>query len=230
METIKVEFKNKTVSLAYNQHSTIKQVIANAGAALSKDPHSIRLTYKAKEGEKPVSLSKESLTLQDYSIPSGATLVVKDLGKQIGYRTVFVLEYLGPLAIWWYVRIFTNFVHSYYNPGYLGYEWSSTQNLATILWTFHYGKRLFETFFVHKFSHATMPLFNLFKNCIYYWTFAFLIAYIILHNDYMAPPYYVQVAGVIIFITCELMNFMFVFLYLYFYLYYYLFVCLYIFI
>lgn len=54
--------------------------------------------------------------------------------------------------------------------------------IAVIAWTLHYAKRLFETFFVHKFSHGTMPLTNLFKNCTYYWGFAlFVIALIVFH-------------------------------------------------
>ena len=47
--------------------------------------------------------------------------------------------------------------------------------LAVIAWTLHYAKRLFETFFVHKFSHGTMPLTNLFKNCTYYWGYALFV-------------------------------------------------------
>ena len=35
--------------------------------------------------------------------------------------------------------------------------------LALICWIIHYTKRLLETAFVHRFSHATMPIFNLFK-------------------------------------------------------------------
>lgn len=35
--------------------------------------------------------------------------------------------------------------------------------VACICWTFHYAKRLLETVFVHRFSHATMPIRNIFK-------------------------------------------------------------------
>ena len=33
----------------------------------------------------------------------------------------------------------------------------------TIIRTAHYAKRLLETIFVHRFSNATMPIMNLFK-------------------------------------------------------------------
>ena len=36
-------------------------------------------------------------------------------------------------------------------------------SIAMACWTFHYAKRLFETVFVHRFSHSTMPIRNLFK-------------------------------------------------------------------
>jgi very-long-chain enoyl-CoA reductase len=50
--------------------------------------------------------------------------------------------------------------------------------------TAHYAKRILETIFVHHFSHATMPLSNLFKNCTYYWCFAALMSYFINHPQY----------------------------------------------
>merc|ERR1712045_622509 len=49
---------------------------------------------------------------------------------------------------------------------------SQATHLAAAAWSFHYAKRLLETIFVHRFSNATMPLGNLFKNCSYYWGFA----------------------------------------------------------
>ena len=36
-------------------------------------------------------------------------------------------------------------------------------SLAAICWSFHYIKRIVESIFVHRFSHATMPIQNLFK-------------------------------------------------------------------
>ena len=36
-------------------------------------------------------------------------------------------------------------------------------SIAAVCWTLHYAKRILETVFVHRFSHNTMPIRNLFK-------------------------------------------------------------------
>ncbi|KAI3777970.1 hypothetical protein L2E82_06881 [Cichorium intybus] len=110
------------------------------------------------------------------------TVVFKDLGPQVSYRTLFFFEYLGPLILY---PIF------YYLPvyQYLGYETKRiihpVQTYALYYWSLHYFKRIMETFFVHRFSHATSPISNVFRNCAYYWTFACFIAYFMNHPLYV---------------------------------------------
>ena len=91
---------------------------------------------------------------------------IKDIGPQINYRLVYVLEYLGPLVL--SVIFFLRYVSIYkkMNP---------ESNLQVhvccyfIMTVFHYTKRILESLYVHIFSRTTMPLSNLFKNCAYYW-------------------------------------------------------------
>lgn len=116
------------------------------------------------------------------------------------YQTVFFWEYLGPLVIYMLVYLLpstivygasatpapsTGFFSSSTARAVSGK--SLTQTLACLYWCFHYAKRIYETFNVHKFSHATMPLFNLVKNCTYYWLFALYVAYFVNHPLYTAP-------------------------------------------
>lgn len=127
----------------------------------------LRLTYVKEDKQIPI-VSDEFFTESDVE-----TLYVKDLGPQISWRMVFIFEYLGPIII------HSLFYHlskkpelhaagSRYNP-YLN-------RLAYLLILAHYLKREVETIFVHQFSQATMPFFNLFKNCFHYWVLNGLIA------------------------------------------------------
>ncbi|KAL4712660.1 hypothetical protein ACJJTC_007957 [Scirpophaga incertulas] len=84
-------------------------------------------------------------------------------------------------------------------PGYIA-------SVAAICWSGHYAKRLLETLFVHRFSHGTMPLRNLFRNCGYYWLFTLYVAYHVNHPLYTPPNnswFFIGLGG---FIFCELGN------------------------
>eukprot|EP00108_Taenia_solium_P005135 TsM_000418000 transcript=TsM_000418000 gene=TsM_000418000 len=139
---------------------------------------------------------------------SEVRLFYKDLGPQVGWSTVFYLEYAGPLVIYsvvWAMR----------QPRCLLNVLSPMQAdvglrcLAGLCYVGHFVKRLLETRFVHRFSHATMPLANLFRNCLYYWLFALSIAYFTTHPLYTPPSFgWPQVyAGLGLFLLGELGNF-----------------------
>jgi very-long-chain enoyl-CoA reductase len=116
-------------------------------------------------------------------------LLVKDLGPQLGWRTVYIIEYLGPLlfhpmfatdavrsrlypALYPYVKGFVPLPASPDGTGPLSYN----QKLVFVCMMLHFFKREYETIFVHKFSANTMPARNVFRNSFFYWAVAGLLA------------------------------------------------------
>lgn len=81
------------------------------------------------------------------------------------------------------------------------------QTYAMYYWCFHYFKRIMETFFVHRFSHATSPVSNVFRNCAYYWTFGAYIAYYCNHPLYTPVSELQMKIGFGFGILCQIANF-----------------------
>lgn len=92
---------------------------------------------------------------------------MKDLGPQISWRTVFVIEYAGPIFIHPLIYALRPYIYSNAAP-----EGSQLQGLTMMLIMGHFVKRELETLFVHRFSSSTMPFRNVFKNSFHYWILA----------------------------------------------------------
>ncbi|CCF58829.1 hypothetical protein KAFR_0F02320 [Kazachstania africana CBS 2517] len=169
--TIKSRSKSlKDVSIDLNSKPTLDSVlqeISKQNKNISK--YRIRLTYLKESKQVPITSEK---FFQEENTPSNEQieLFIKDLGPQISWRLVFAIEYLGPILV------HTFFYKLSQNPDVIA-KWHhdpdnympGLNQLAYYMILAHYLKREFETLFIHKFSLATMPLFNLFKNSFHYW-------------------------------------------------------------
>ncbi|CAG8542288.1 105_t:CDS:2 [Funneliformis caledonium] len=104
----------------------------------------------------------EGKTLKEFNIKDGDTISFKDLGPQISWRTVFCIEYFGPIVF--------HPIFYYFNSQIYGkeFEHSKMQTIAYYMIMAHFIKREIETLFVHRFSHGTMPFKNVFKNSFHY--------------------------------------------------------------
>ncbi|GBP75292.1 Probable very-long-chain enoyl-CoA reductase art-1 [Eumeta japonica] len=200
---MEIEILNTTGSkslgkIQVTRDSTIKEVkekiYSNINKSLHLDRQAIKLDVKGKA-------LKDEDRLSSLNIEKGTKLYLKDLGPQISWRNVFLAEYAGPLFVylWVYQRPWLLYGNQNTSPGYIA-------TIAMVCWVGHYAKRLYETVFIHRFSHGTMPLRNLFRNCAYYWLFTVYVAYHINHPLYTEPGsawFYFGLAG---FILCELGN------------------------
>lgn len=177
----------------------IKKLISKQKPALYPDRIALRSEVKGK------SLA-DSAQLNKLELSKGKELYLKDLGPQIGWSTVFLCEYAGPLFCYLITYLRPAII---YGPQAANAKYYDVVNIAAACWSFHYIKRILETIFVHRFSHATMPMMNLFKNCTYYWGFAFFVGYYINHPLY-TPALFKDLqiyAGLLGFIVAELGNF-----------------------
>lgn len=124
--------------------------------------------------------------VRDPAIPLRLPLANQTAGPQIAWRTVYVIEYLGPLIFHAIVPLIRPYIYrippfEYKNE--VETPLTQVQWLLCALFHLHFLKREFETVFVHKFSANTMPAFNIFRNSAFYW----LIAGLLCALDIYAP-------------------------------------------
>eukprot|EP01079_Euglenida_sp_SAG-EU17-18_P011942 gene11942-2177_t len=169
--------------------------------------HRMSFKFVPKDGTPVVTLSGDGKTLRDLGVGGGDEVVFKDLGPQVGYRTVFVVEYAGPIAIMLLFACRPSLVYPEGDPmGDSARMWAG-------LFLMHFIKampppppREAETFLVHKFSRPTMPMLNIFKNSAYYWLFAAFIGYYLCHPAYTAPGYGLAPVAVAGWAVCQCLN------------------------
>ncbi|KAF3924356.1 hypothetical protein AA313_de0200940 [Arthrobotrys entomopaga] len=181
-----------------------------AVAKLTKSPTTrLRITKSDSSYLRP---SRET-TITASSIYDESQLFIKDLGAQFDYRTVFLIEYFGPLLIHPLFLLFRNQIYSVYFPMF---QWSpqprttpitTTQYIICTMIVLHFIKRELETLFVHRFSSATMPIPFLIRNTLYYWTEGGLwLAYFLYLPTKTETPNYLLYPGLAIWIFAQLSN------------------------
>lgn len=126
--------------------------------------HQLRVT-KGSDGS--AINNNNTTSIHSTGLRDQSTVYVKDLGPQISWRTVFVIEYAGPILI--HPLVFTLRPYIYSNAPA---QASQLQSLSLLLIIGHFVKRELETLLVHRFSASTMPFRNVFKNSFHYWILA----------------------------------------------------------
>ena len=192
--------KGRTTLINLATSASVKELKKEFAKSSGKSIH--RISFKL-EGENAVRLDDDSKSLDSYGVKEGTKILFKDLGAQIGYRLVFLLEYFGPIVFVLFYSVRPAFIYGV-EAAKKEYDWVA--RLGVICWTLHFLKREYETLFVHKFSRPTMPLSNLFKNCAYYWSFGAVIGYPLCSPGFVAPSETQVYVGLGIFILSELGN------------------------
>merc|ERR1712144_96501 len=177
----KKPIKKLPTSIEITDKTTVQDVKEQlAKKAGGMDPERLGI-YDAEK--KKLLKDRKALVNSSEDVMSGKEILVKDLGPQLSWTTVFIIEYLGPILIHLAIPLLLRpYLYSSAPP------LSSSQYLSMAMIVLHFIKREYETVFVHKFSLATMPLLNIFKNSAHYWLLSGLnIAYwIYAPNSYTA--------------------------------------------
>ncbi|XP_039195695.1 very-long-chain enoyl-CoA reductase-like isoform X2 [Crotalus tigris] len=159
---------------------------------------SIRLDPKGK------SLKNEEI-LQLLPFGTTATLYFKDLGPQIGWTMVFLIEYTGPLFIYFVFYLRMPFIYGQDD------RFTSGRHpvVKQLTYPSKYVKDAFGYSSIQLQSTSKLSAGSGCENCFYYWGFAAWLAFYINHPLY-TPPYYGQKQvnfALIMFLTCEAGNF-----------------------
>lgn len=210
MEVKVKDRKGKDIAtLKINQNMTVKDLKQLYLSETKSKKISFHRQWFTINEAKGTPLSDNTKQLKYFGLKDGDVLYLKDLGPQVSWKFVFLIEYFGPIAIFLILYYFRNII---YGAGSANVPLTFTQKAGFFMVIAHYIKRELETLFIHRFSNATMPFTNIFKNCGHYWViFGVLVGYFLFHPKYTEPTYipmnvkYVLIGAFVIF---ELMNFL----------------------
>jgi very-long-chain enoyl-CoA reductase len=182
------EFEENAKSDSLTVKDLMKTIVKKSDKLSKKqfDINRMRLTLNDAKGK---ALADKRQTLSSFFTEAELTkapilLVFKDLGLQISWKLVFLIEYFGPMLI---SAILIAFQKQIYGSTY---QYNYSQKIGIAMLFLHYLKREFETVFIHRFSNDTMPFFNVFKNSAHYWILLGLGAmYFLLHPNYTPPAW-----------------------------------------
>ncbi|KAH8907059.1 hypothetical protein BR93DRAFT_927916 [Coniochaeta sp. PMI_546] len=135
---------------------------------------------------KKIIKDRKALIAEQQSVMSAGELLVKDLGLQVSWRFVFMVEYFGPILFHALIVAIRPYIYPSlpFAPAWWPYVYKNetetpmtkVQWLVFALFQLHFIKRELETMFLHKFSANTMPAWNIFRNSFFYWVSAGLVA------------------------------------------------------
>jgi very-long-chain enoyl-CoA reductase len=175
-------------------------LIALVSKSMAMDKNRIKLTIDG------ASITTMDQLLEHPTTNASISVTFKDLGPQISWKLVFMIEYVGPILI-------HSFFYLLHNP-ITTTTWSAIQSnpllhLSYILVILHFVKREYETMFVHRFSHATMPLLNLPKNCFHYWGLGSWFGYYLYKPTFTYPVLHASTVVVVVvgWIVAQLSNY-----------------------
>lgn len=158
MLQVEVNFPGKKVLSNFSRLTNVGDIKGALTVQTGVPAEQIRLELRPENAKKIVL--GDAQILDDYHTHlegNKLTLYAKDIGKQIGYSSLFYIEYaFPPLAVLFFYLLNIKNASSY-------------NTLLTLCIIFHFGKRLLETHYVHIFSTPSVPFFVLMRNCIHYW-------------------------------------------------------------
>lgn len=207
--TIHKRSGQQLIALDISEDATVDELKALFYEKCHYYPERQRYTIGSAKG---AALKEGTLAANGLTALTSADLPIyfKDLGTQISWRLVFVIEYFGPLIIAPLFFCFPKFFYGESKVATHGSRHTLTQEVAFFLLLFHFVKREIESLFVHRFSNATMPFIRLPVNCLHYWILCGLfISYFVFHPAFNAPfshPIIIYILAAIM-VTCEIFNF-----------------------